>query len=249
MSAVLMLIFKDTILGFVAGVQLSSNDLLRVGDWIEMPQLNADGDVIDIALHTIKVRNWDNTVTSIPSWRLMSEPYRNWRGMQESGGRRIKRALHIDAASVHFLDEAQTARLARLRLLADYLPGKIRDVAQWNQALGEAGALPANRRRLTNLGTFRAYVQAYLDSHPRIHRGLSCMVRQLDSAAQGIPLEVYCFTATTAWAEYEGIKADIFEHLFALLPEFGLALYQQPSGQDVRAGLASPARARALAGA
>lgn len=249
MSAVLMLIFKDTILGFVAGVQLSSNDLLRVGDWIEMPQLNADGDVIDIALHTIKVRNWDKTVTSIPSWRLMSEPYKNWRGMQESGGRRIKRALHIDAASVHFLDEAQIARLARLRLLADYLPTKTRDLAQWNQTLGEAATLPANRRRLTNLGTFRAYVQAYLDGHPRIHRGLSCIVRQLDGGAQGVPLELYCFTATTAWAEYEGIQADIFEHLFALLPEFGLALYQQPSGQDVRAALASPARARALAGA
>lgn len=249
MSAVLMLIFKDTILGFVAGVQLSSNDLLRVGDWIEMPQLNADGDVIDIALHTIKVRNWDKTVTSIPSWRLMSEPYKNWRGMQESGGRRIKRALHIDAASVHFLDEAQIARLARLRLLADYLPTKTRDLAQWNQTLGEAATLPANRRRLTNLGTFRAYVQAYLDGHPRIHRGLSCIVRQLDGGAQGVPLELYCFTATTAWAEYEGIQADIFEHLFALLPEFGLALYQQPSSQDVRAALASPARARALAGA
>jgi miniconductance mechanosensitive channel len=253
MSAVLMLIFKDTILGFVAGVQLSSNDLLRVGDWIEMPQLNADGDVIDIALHTVKVRNWDKTVTSIPSWRLMSEPYKNWRGMQETGGRRIKRALYIDAASVHFLDEAAIARLSRLKLLADYLPSKTRDVTQWNQALGEAAAVPGNRRRLTNLGTFRAYVQAYLDTHPRIHHGLSCMVRQLDGGPQGIPLELYCFTATVAWAEYEGIQADIFDHLFALLPEFGLALYQQPSGQDVRAALAvaaaQPARAMARAGA
>jgi miniconductance mechanosensitive channel len=253
MSAVLMLIFKDTILGFVAGVQLSSNDLLRVGDWIEMPQLNADGDVIDIALHTVKVRNWDKTVTSIPSWRLMSEPYKNWRGMQETGGRRIKRALYIDAASVHFLDEAAIARLSRLKLLADYLPSKTRDVMQWNQALGEAAAVPGNRRRLTNLGTFRAYVQAYLDTHPRIHHGLSCMVRQLDGGPQGIPLELYCFTATVAWAEYEGIQADIFDHLFALLPEFGLALYQQPSGQDVRAALAvaaaPPERAMARAGA
>jgi miniconductance mechanosensitive channel len=252
MSAVLMLIFKDTILGFVAGVQLSSNDMLRVGDWIEMPQLNADGDVIDIALHTVKVRNWDKTVTSIPSWRLMSEPYKNWRGMQETGGRRIKRALYIDAASVHFLDEAAIARLSRLKLLADYLPSKTRDVTQWNQALGEAAAVPGNRRRLTNLGTFRAYVQAYLDTHPRIHHGLSCMVRQLDGGPQGIPLELYCFTATVAWAEYEGIQADIFDHLFALLPEFGLALYQQPSGQDVRAALAvaaaPPERAMARAG-
>jgi len=241
MSAVLMLIFKDTILGFVAGVQLSSNDMLRVGDWIEMPQLNADGEVIDIALHTVKVRNWDKTITSIPSWRLISDSYKNWRGMQETGGRRIKRALQIDAASVHFLGEADLRRLSSLRLLADYLSTKERDLAQWNQAQGDAAAVPANRRRLTNLGTFRAYVQAYLDGHPQIHHGLSCMVRQLASGAQGIPLELYCFTATVEWAEYEGIQADIFDHLFALLPEFGLALYQQPSGQDVRAGLAAQA--------
>jgi miniconductance mechanosensitive channel len=238
MSAVLMLIFKDTILGFVAGVQLSTNDMLRVGDWIEMPQLNADGDVIDIALHTVKVRNWDKTITTIPSWRLISDSYKNWRGMQETGGRRIKRALYIDASSVHFLDDEEIRRLARLRLLADYLPSKERDVAQWNHGLGKAAALPANRRRLTNLGTFRAYVQAYLDRHPQIHRELSCMVRQLASEAQGIPLELYCFTTTVAWADYEGIQADIFDHLFALLPEFGLALYQQPSGRDVRAALA-----------
>jgi miniconductance mechanosensitive channel len=249
MSAVLMLIFKDTILGFVAGVQLSSNDMLRVGDWIEMPQLNADGDVIDIALHTVKVRNWDKTVTSIPSWRLISDSYKNWRGMQETGGRRIKRALMLDAASVHFLDDAAIARLSRLKLLADYLPSKTRDVTQWNQSLGEAAAVPGNRRRLTNLGTFRAYVQAYLDTHPRIHHGLSCMVRQLASGPQGIPLELYCFTDTVAWAEYEGIQADIFDHLFALLPEFGLALYQQPSGQDVQAVFGATAAAPAHAAA
>ena len=238
MSAVLMLIFKDTILGFVAGVQLSSNDMLRVGDWIEMPQLNTDGDVIDIALHTVKVRNWDKTITTIPSWRLISESYKNWRGMQEIGGRRIKRALYIDAASVHFLDDEEIRHLSRLRLLAQYLPLKERDVKAWNQALGDAATLSANRRRLTNLGTFRAYVQAYLDHHPKIHRQLSCMVRQLASGPQGIPLELYCFTTTVQWAEYEGIQADIFDHLFALLPEFGLALYQQPSGQDVRSALA-----------
>ncbi|WP_426701212.1 mechanosensitive ion channel family protein [Rhodanobacter sp. Col0626] len=243
MSAVLMLIFKDTILGFVAGVQLSSNDMLRVGDWIEMPQLHADGDVIDIALHTVKVRNWDKTITSIPSWRLISDSYKNWRGMQETGGRRIKRALYIDAASVHFLDEAALRRLSPLRLLADYLPSKERDVAQWNQAHDAAAEVPANRRRLTNLGTFRAYVQAYLDGHPQIHHELSCMVRQLASGPQGIPLELYCFTSTVDWADYEGIQADIFDHLFALLPEFGLALYQQPSGQDMRALAASESRA------
>ena len=238
MSAVLMLIFKDTILGFVAGVQLSSNDMLRVGDWIEMPQLNADGDVIDIALHTVKVRNWDKTITSIPSWRLISDSYKNWRGMQETGGRRIKRALYIDAASVRFLDEKEVRRLSSLRLLADYLPSKEQEVAQWNEALGEAGEVIGNRRRLTNLGTFRAYAQAYLDTHPRIHHGLFCLVRQLASGPQGIPLELYCFTASVAWADYENAQGDIFDHLFALLPEFGLTLYQQPSGQDVRAALA-----------
>jgi len=238
LSAVLMLIFKDTILGFVAGVQLSSNDMLRVGDWIEMPQLNADGDVIDIALHTVKVRNWDKTITTIPSWRLISDSYKNWRGMQEIGGRRIKRALYIDAASVHFLDDEEIRRLSRLRLLADYLSSKERDVQQWNQALGGAGEVAGNRRRLTNLGTFRAYVQAYLDTHPRIHHGLFCLVRQLASGSQGIPLELYCFTASVAWADYENAQGDIFDHLFALLPEFGLALYQQPSGRDVRAALA-----------
>ncbi|HET7631853.1 MAG TPA: mechanosensitive ion channel domain-containing protein [Gemmatimonadaceae bacterium] len=237
LSAVLMLVFKDTILGFVAGIQLSSNDMLRVGDWIEMPQVNADGDVIDIALHTVKVRNWDKTITTIPSWRLISESYKNWRGMQETGGRRIKRALYIDATSVHFLDDREVERLSRLHLLSDYLKAKAQDVAEWNQALGAAAELPANRRRLTNLGTFRAYVQAYLDQHPMVHRELTRMVRQLASGPQGIPLEVYCFTTTVEWAKYEGIQADIFDHLFALLPEFHLAVYQQPSGQDIRAGL------------
>jgi miniconductance mechanosensitive channel len=238
MSAVLMLVFKDTILGFVAGVQLSSNDMLRVGDWIEMPQLNADGDVIDIALHTVKVRNWDKTITTIPSWRLISDSYKNWRGMQETGGRRIKRALYIDATSVRFLDADALGRLAGLRLLADYLPSKQQEVAEWNQALGDAGEVTGNRRRLTNLGTFRAYVQAYLDTHPRIHHGLFCLVRQLASGPQGIPLELYCFTASVAWADYENAQGDIFDHLFAILPEFGLRLYQEPAGHDMRAGLA-----------
>ena len=238
MSAVLMLIFKDTILGFVAGVQLSSNDMLRVGDWIEMPQLNADGDVIDIALHTVKVRNWDKTITTVPSWRLISDSYKNWRGMQETGGRRIKRALYIDATSVRFLDADTLGRLAGLRLLADYLPTKQQEVAEWNQALGDAGEINGNRRRLTNLGTFRAYVQAYLDTHPRIHHGLFCLVRQLASGAQGIPLELYCFTASVAWADYENAQGDIFDHLFAILPEFGLRLYQEPSGHDMQVGLA-----------
>lgn len=239
MSAVLILIFKDTILGFVAGVQLASNDMLRVGDWITMPGAGADGDVIDITLYTVKVRNFDQTIVTIPTWKLISESYQNWRGMSDSGGRRIKRALYVDAASVHFLDEEQLDRLARFRLLADYLNNKHSELAEWNRQLGEAGEQQVNRRRLTNLGTFRAYVTAYLQQHPRIHHKMTCMVRQLASEARGIPVELYCFTATTAWADYENIQSDIFDHLIALLPEFGLALYQQPSGQDVRAGLAA----------
>ena len=239
MSAVLILVFKDTILGFVAGIQLSSNDMLRVGDWITMPGAHADGDVIDITLYTVKVRNFDRTIVTIPTWKLISESYQNWRGMSESGGRRIKRALLLDASTVHFLDADELSRLGRFRLLEGYLGAKNTELAEWNRSLGEAGELAVNRRRLTNLGSFRAYVTEYLRQHPRIHHGMTCMVRQLESQAQGIPLELYCFTATTDWAAYETIQSDIFDHLIALLPEFGLALYQPPTGRDVRAGLAA----------
>ncbi len=244
MSAVLILIFKDTILGFVAGVQLASNDMLRVGDWITMPGAGADGDVIDITLYTVKVRNFDQTIVTVPTWKLISESYQNWRGMTEAGGRRIKRALYLDATSVHFLDANELAGLGRFRLLDEYLGGKDSELAEWNRRLGEAGAQAVNRRRLTNLGTFRAYVAAYLGQHPKIQRQMTCMVRQLASSPQGVPLELYCFTTTTAWAEYENIQGDIFDHLIALLPEFGLALFQQPSGRDVRAGLAALAPPR-----
>lgn len=247
MSAVLMLVFKDTILSFTAGVQLASNDLLRVGDWIEMPQVGADGDVVDIALNTVKVQNWDKTITTIPTWRLMSESYKNWRGMSQSGGRRIKRSLRLDMASVHFLSEEQIQRLSRIALLRPYLEDKLRDVAQTNatlrRTLGEQAAEPANQRRLTNIGTFRAYVDVYLRAHPGIHQDMTLMVRTLDPTSEGVPLEIYCFTATTAWARYEGIQGDIFDHLLAILPEFGLRLYQNPSGSDIRHGFwgAAPA--------
>ncbi len=239
MSAVLLLIFKDTILGFVAGVQLATNDMLRVGDWITMSGAGADGDVIDITLYTVKVRNFDKTIVTIPTWKLISESYQNWRGMSESGGRRIKRALSIDAASVHFLDQDALDHLGEFRLLSGYMQDKHSELMAWNRELGEASEQQVNRRRLTNLGTFRAYVTAYLQQHPHIHREMTCMVRQLASDARGIPLELYCFTATTAWGDYENIQGDIFDHLFALLPEFGLTLYQQPSGTDLRTGLAS----------
>jgi miniconductance mechanosensitive channel len=234
MTAVLMLVFKDTILSFVASVQLSSHDMLRVGDWLEMPALNADGDVIDIALHTVKVQNWDRTITSIPTWRLINESFKNWRGMSESGGRRVKRALYLDQTSVRFLSDDERARLKRIALIDEYLDRKREELEAYNKVLLEEGRDPVNTRRVTNLGTFRAYIAAYLKAHPRVHPEMTQMVRQLQPGPTGLPLEVYCFTSTTAWVEYEGIQADIFDHLYAILPEFGLRVFQEPSGADMR---------------
>ncbi|KAA5844219.1 mechanosensitive ion channel family protein [Pseudomonas chlororaphis] len=237
MSAVILLVYKDTLLSFVASVQLTSNDMLRVGDWIEMPQVGADGDVVDITLHTVKVQNFDKTIVSIPTWRLMSESFKNWRGMQQSGGRRIKRSLYIDTSGVRFINDEEEARLGKVHLLTDYISRKQAELKSWNEAQGNVAAMSANRRRMTNLGTFRAYALAYLKSHPDIQPNMTCMVRQMQTTAQGIPLEIYCFTRTTAWTDYERIQGDIFDYLLAVMPEFGLSLYQQPSGNDLRAGL------------
>ncbi|MGP3791280.1 mechanosensitive ion channel family protein [Pseudomonas sp. B392_1p] len=234
MAAVLMLIFQDTLLSLVASVQISSSDIVRVGDWVEMPALNADGDVIDIALHTVKVQNWDKTITSIPTKRFISDSFKNWRGMQESGGRRIKRSLYLDQQSVHFLNMEERKRLYRFNLLEEYLVNKRQEIDDWNAKLEEAGKEPVNTRRVTNLGTFRAYVQHYLQRHPGIHQGMTLMVRQLAPTAEGLPLEIYCFTNTVAWVQYEGIQADIFDHLLAILPEFGLRVFQAPGGADFR---------------
>ena len=241
MTAVLLLVFKDTILSFVASVQLSSHDMLRVGDWLEMPALNADGDVIDIALHTVKVQNWDRTITSIPTWRLINESFKNWRGMSESGGRRIKRSLYLDQSSVRFLEDEERDRLRRFALIDAYLERKREELESYNRQLLAQGRDPVNTRRVTNLGTFRAYVRAYLETHPRIHRQLTLMVRQLQPGPTGLPLEIYCFTATTQWVEYEEIQADIFDHLYAILPEFGLTVFQEPAGSDLRQALAGAA--------
>lgn len=233
MTAVLLLVFKDTLLSLVASMQLAGNDMLHVGDWIEMPKLNADGDVIDISLHTVKVRNWDRTITTIPTWRLINESFKNWRGMSESGGRRIKRALYLDQSSVCFLSDAERDHLERFTLLAPYLETKRAEIAGHNKTLLAAGQDPLNARRVTNIGTFRAYVEAYLRAHPEVHHEMTCMVRHLQPGPTGLPLELYCFTSTTVWAEYEGIQADIFDHLYAILPEFGLRVFQQPAGTDV----------------
>ncbi len=234
MAAVLMLIFQDTLLSLVASVQISSNDIIRVGDWVEMPQLNADGDVIDIALHTVKVQNWDKTITTIPTKRFITDPFKNWRGMQESGGRRIKRALYLDQTSVHFLHDAEIARLRRFMLLDRYMEHKEQELREWNARLAEHGKEPVNTRRVTNIGCFRAYVEHYLRNHPGVHQSMTLIVRQLSPTADGLPLEIYCFTNSTAWAAYEGIQSDIFDHLLAILPEFGLRVFQHPSGADMR---------------
>jgi len=234
MAAVLLLVFKDTILSLVASVQLTSNDMLRVGDWIEMPSMNADGDVIDIALHTVKVQNFDKTITTIPTHLLISDSYRNWRGMSESGGRRIKRSLAIDQNSIRFLREEEVASLKRFRVLKDYLAHKKQEIDEWN-ASELAGEDAINARRITNIGTLRAYIIGYLKSHPLISdEGFTLLVRQLSPGPEGIPIEIYCFTSTTDWGEYEAIQADIFDHLLAILPEFDLKIFQQPSGMDMR---------------
>ena len=238
MSAVLMLVFQDTIKSFAAGLQIEGNDMLRVGDWIEVPQAGADGDVIDIALNTVKVQNFDKTIVTIPTWKLMSESFKNWRGMSESGGRRIKRTLMIDAGSIHFLNDEEIERLGQIELIADYVKEKASAVKisrhMKASELGEALArVPANQRRLTNLGTFRAYVHAYLRANSGIHEDMTLMVRMLQPTAEGVPLELYCFTNTTRWADYEAIQGDVFDHLLAILPEFGLRSFQSPGGADL----------------
>ena len=231
LTAVLLLVFRDTILSLVASVQLSSLDMVRVGDWIEMPQFNADGDVIDIALHTVRVQNWDKTITTIPTHRLITESFQNWRGMSESGGRRIKRSIVLDLTSVRFLKADEIEHFRRFVLLADYIGAKEAELAAYNEAIDADTAADVNLRRLTNLGTFRAYALQYLKNHPQIHPSMTLLVRQRQSTAEGIPIEIYCFTRTTSWGEYEAIQADIFDHLFAILPHFGLRAYQQLSNE------------------
>ncbi len=243
MTAVLMLVFKDPILGLVAGIQLSANDMLKIGDWLEMPKYGADGAVTDIGLTTVKVRNWDNTVTTIPTYALISDSFKNWRSMSESGRRRIKRSLNIDTGSVHFLSEEEQRRLQRNPLLHSYLNDKTQELSRHNQEIAIDLASPLNGRRLTNLGTLRAYLEAYLRAHPRIHQNMTLMVRQLAPTPEGLPLEIYAFTNTTVWAEYESIQADIFDHILAVIDEFGLRVHQTPTGNDLRGMLLQNANA------
>jgi miniconductance mechanosensitive channel len=237
MTAVIMLVFKDTLLSLVASVQLTSNDMVRVGDWIEVPQHGADGDVIDIALHTVKVENWDRTITAIPTYDLISSGFKNWRNMPIAGGRRIKRSVYIDTSSIHYLADDEIDRLSRFVLLTDYIARKRAELAEYNAAHCPDPAFLANSRRLTNIGTFRAYVDAYLRQHTGINQHMILMVRQLSPTPDGLPIELYCFTNQTAWTAYEAIQSDIFDHVFAIAPEFGLRIYQHPSGHDVKQAL------------
>lgn len=233
MTAVLILVFRDTILSFVASIQIVSNDMVRIGDWIEMPKYGADGDVIDIALHTIKVQNFDKTITTIPTWKLIEDSFRNWRGMTEAGGRRIKRSIHIDMSTIRFLDDDDLKQFSRFDLLADYIAKQKADLTEHQRThVGDASFI-ANVRRLSNIGTFRAYVISYLRQNPEIHQSeMTFLVRQLEPKKDGLPIEIYVFTKTTDWIAYETIQADIFDHILSILPEFGLRVFQQPSSWD-----------------
>lgn len=234
MAAVLMLIFQDTLISLVASVQISSGDMIRVGDWVEIPQQNADGDVIDIALHTVKIQNWDKTISNVPIKTFINSSFKNWRGMQESGGRRIKRSLLIDQQSIHFLTEKELEHLRQFKLMYGYFDSKIDELNIWNQRhVSAKTGETIDTRRLTNIGTFRAYIERYLRNHPGIHQGMTLMVRQLSPTPEGLPLEIYCFTSSTVWVTHESTQSDIFDHLLAIAPEFGLRVYQAPSGADV----------------
>ena len=232
MTAVLMLIFRDTILGFVAGVQIAANNSIRKGDWIVMPQNNADGEVIDIALHSVKIQNWDKTIVNVPTHKFLEESFTNWRGMLESGGRRICRNLLIDVSSIRHLTDEEIADLAKIELLSDYIKTKTAEIKAWNA--GANKEVPINMRRLTNIGTFREYARQYLLHSSKLRQDLTLLVRLLEPGEHGIPIQIYAFTKTTELAEYEAIQADIFDHLISTADFFGLCLYQQPSWHDIR---------------
>ena len=234
MTAVLMLVFKDPILGFVAGLQLSYNKMMNIGDWVEIPQHNADGDIMEIGLTTVKVRNFDNTITTVPTQSLINDSFKNWRGMQESAGRRIKRAIFIDVNSIRFCDEKTLARYANVDYIKDYIQSKQTELNEYNKKnIGNTETL-INGRHMTNIGTFRAYILAYLQHHPDINQNLTLLVRQLAPTDSGLPLEIYVFSSEKNWVKYEAIQADIFDHLFAVAKEFDLKVFQKPSGSDIQ---------------
>ncbi len=234
MTAVILLIFKDTILGLVASVQLSMNDMVRIGDWIEMPKYGADGDVIDITLHTVKVQNWDKTITTIPAYAMISDAFKNWRGMKESGGRRIKRSLFIDMTTITFCDDEMLDRFEKFERLRPYLKERREEIKKYNEEHNVDLSELINGRRLTNIGCFRAYLVAYLRNHPKVHQSLTFLVRHLEPTERGLPIQVYVFCTDQVWANYESIQADIFDHILAVVPLFDLRVFQSPSGYDIR---------------
>ncbi len=234
MAAVLLLVFKDTILGFVASIQLSANDMVRIGDWIEMPSHNADGSVIEITLNTVKVRNWDQTITTVPTYALVANSFYNWRGMSESGGRRIKRSINIDMRSVGFCTPEMLAKFGEIRVLRSYISEKEQELKEYNEAQGIDDTVTVNKRRQTNIGVFRKYIELYLRNHPKIHQDMTFLVRHMQSGPTGIPIEIYVFSKEQAWPVYEGVQADIFDHILSVIPEFGLRVFQNPTGDDFR---------------
>ncbi|MEG0646536.1 MAG: mechanosensitive ion channel [Bacteroides sp.] len=233
-AAILMLVFKDSIMGFVSGIQLSANNMLKVGDWIAMPKYGADGTVIEVTLNTVKVRNWDNTITTIPPYALVSDSFQNWRGMEESGGRRVKRSINIDMNSVKFCTPKMLDKYRKIRLLKDYIDETERVVTAYNKENGIDNSVLVNGRRQTNLGVFRVYLTNYLRSLPNVNQDMTCMVRQLQPTELGIPLELYFFSAVKTWVPYEGLQADVFDHVLAIIPEFDLHVFQNPTGEDFR---------------
>ena len=239
LTAVLMFVFKDAIMGFIAGIQISANNMVRVGDWIEMPSAGTDGDVIDVSLTTVKVQNWDKTISTIPTYDLISKSFRNWRGMSDSGGRRIKRSIEFDITSIEFSNEEQLAAWSKISHVREHLAKKREDIAKDNEKLGDGASVLGNGRCLTNMGTFRAYCVSYLKTHPHIAQDKTLLVRQLQPSEHGLPLEIYVFVNDTNWNFYEGVQADIFDHLLSVAKVFDLKVFQQPSGADVIAGLSS----------
>jgi miniconductance mechanosensitive channel len=233
-SAVLLLVFKDTIMAFVASIQIASYDLVKVGDWIEIPSLGVDGDVMDMALHTIKVRNFDKTITTVPTNKLIEQSFKNWRGMENTGSRRIKRAIHIDISSIKFLSEEMLNRFNKFQLISEYLKDKKDEVENDNSEKGVDTSELINGRRMTNIGTFREYLKAYLHSRNDINDNLTFLIRQLSPGAEGVPIQIYVFASTTAWVKYEEIQSDIFDHIMAVIPEFDLKVFQNPTGHDFK---------------
>lgn len=247
--AVLLLMFHDTLLSLVASVQIQANDLIKEGDWIEVPSYGADGEVANISLHTVTIRNWDMTLTMIPTFKLTQEPYRNWRGMEESGGRRMKRAIHVDLNSIRFVDEELLDRLAQIDLIHDYLDARLEEIAERNRDLGLTPDSPVESPQLTNIEAFQAYAMNYLRTRADLHQeGMTLLVHQLAPGPDGLPLELYAFTKTTDWAQFEAIQAEILNHLLASVPEFGLRVFQQPTGLDFQAFAAPRSAAVSLGG-